>query len=120
MDTLPPFPYSGAMLVDGLGKIIADKLGLDDDEVTPDKHIFDDLAADSLDGVELIMEMEEFLSKSGTEIKIPDDDAAGMGRLRQMAWYAWERLPESAKIGHPPPCWPLSTDEEIEARKKAS
>ena len=39
-------------------KIIADHLGLDLSEVTDDKHIIDDLGADSLHTVELIMEFE--------------------------------------------------------------
>lgn len=51
-------------------KIIADHLGLDLSEVTDEKHLIDDLGADSLHTVELIIEFEnEF------DIEIPDDDA---------------------------------------------
>ena len=50
--------------------IIADKLGVEESEIVPDASFTDDLGADSLDTVELIMEFEnEF------DIKIPDEDA---------------------------------------------
>ena len=51
-------------------KIIADHLGLDLSEVTDDKHIIDDLGADSLDTVELVMAFEEAF-----DVEIPDDKA---------------------------------------------
>ena len=50
--------------------IIVDKLGVDAEEVTPEKSFTNDLGADSLDTVELIMEFER---ESG--ISIPDDQA---------------------------------------------
>ncbi len=50
--------------------IIVDKLGVDEKEVTPDANFTNDLGADSLDTVELIMEFEK---KFG--ISIPDDQA---------------------------------------------
>ena len=50
--------------------IIADKLGLEPSEVTSDASFTDDLGADSLDTVELIMAFE-----SEFDIKIPDEDA---------------------------------------------
>ena len=51
-------------------KIIVDKLEVEASEVTPDANFVNDLGADSLDTVELIMELErEF------DIEIPDDDA---------------------------------------------
>ena len=50
--------------------IIVDKLGVDDSEVTPTASFTDDLGADSLDTVELIMEFEKEF-----DIQIPDDQA---------------------------------------------
>lgn len=50
--------------------IIVDKLGVDAEEVTPEKIFTNDLGADSLDTVELIMEFEKEFG-----ISIPDDQA---------------------------------------------
>lgn len=50
--------------------IIVDKLGVDAEEVTPEKRFNNDLGADSLDTVELIMEFEKEFG-----ISIPDDQA---------------------------------------------
>ena len=47
-----------ATLQDKIRSIIASKLGLDEDEITPDKNLTNDLGADSLDVVELSMETE--------------------------------------------------------------
>ena len=51
-------------------KIVADHLGIDETKVNPDSKFIDDLGADSLDTVELVMAFEE---KFG--IEIPDDAA---------------------------------------------
>jgi acyl carrier protein len=51
-------------------KIIADKLDIEEDKITPESSFLDDLGADSLDIVELIMELEEEFG-----IEIPDEDA---------------------------------------------
>ena len=50
--------------------IIVDKLGVDESEVTNDASFTNDLGADSLDTVELIMELEKEF-----DIQIPDDEA---------------------------------------------
>ena len=51
-------------------QIIVEQLGVDEAEVTPTAHFVDDLGADSLDIVELVMAFEEAF-----EIEIPDEDA---------------------------------------------
>ena len=51
-------------------KIIVDKLGVDESEITPESSFTNDLGADSLDTVELIMEFEKEFS-----VSIPDDEA---------------------------------------------
>ena len=51
-------------------KIIIDQLGVDEAEVTPEAKFIDDLGADSLDTVELVMALEEEFG-----IEIPDEDA---------------------------------------------
>ena len=55
--------------------IIVEQLGVDDKEVVPSANFVDDLGADSLDLVELIMSLEEEFSKSSQKIEIPDEDA---------------------------------------------
>ena len=51
-------------------KIVIDHLGIDESKVTPESKFIDDLGADSLDTVELVMAFEEKFS-----IEIPDDAA---------------------------------------------
>jgi acyl carrier protein len=59
-----------ASILERVQKIIVDKLGVDESEVTPEASFTNDLGADSLDTVELIMEFEnEF------DISIPDESA---------------------------------------------
>ena len=50
--------------------IVVDKLGVDESQVTPEANFTSDLGADSLDTVELIMELEKEFN-----ISIPDDEA---------------------------------------------
>ena len=59
---------------DRVKKIVVEHLGVEEDKVTPDASFIDDLGADSLDIVELVMAFEEEF-----DIEIPDD-AAGRGR----------------------------------------
>ena len=56
--------------------IIVDKLGVDDGEVTNEASFTNDLGADSLDTVELIMEFEKEF-----DLAIPDDEADNGGQL---------------------------------------
>ena len=56
--------------------IIVDKLGVDESEVTNEESFTNDLGADSLDTVELIMELEKEF-----DIQIPDDEAEGIATV---------------------------------------
>ncbi|MBE3093147.1 MAG: acyl carrier protein [Chloroflexi bacterium] len=56
--------------MDKIKKIIVDQLGVDESKITEDSSFVDDLGADSLDIVELIMAFEEEF-----DIEIPDEDA---------------------------------------------
>ena len=57
-------------------RLIVDQLGVDEDQVVPSASFVDDLNADSLDLVELIMSMEEEFSKDGRPpLEISDEDA---------------------------------------------
>tara|TARA_B100000945_G_scaffold13295_1_gene10163 strand:- start:30 stop:260 length:231 start_codon:yes stop_codon:yes gene_type:complete len=55
---------------DKVKDVIIDKLGVEEDSIKTESHFVNDLGADSLDTVELIMEFEEEFG-----IEIPDDDA---------------------------------------------
>ncbi len=57
-------------IAEKIGKIIVDKLGVEENEITPEASFTNDLGADSLDTVELIMEFEKEFN-----ISIPDEDA---------------------------------------------
>ena len=56
--------------LDKVKEVVIDKLGVEEDAIKLEAHVVDDLGADSLDTVELIMELEEEFG-----IEIPDDDA---------------------------------------------
>ena len=64
-----------ATVFDQLKKIIVDQLGVEESEVTPAARFADDLGADSLDLVELIMAIEEHFSTPNLKVEIPDTDA---------------------------------------------
>lgn len=68
--------------------IIIEKLGVEESEVTPEASFTNDLGADSLDTVELIMEFEKEF-----EISIPDDHAENISTVGQAITY----LEENAK-----------------------
>lgn len=68
-------------------KIVAEQLGVDEDEVTPEASFVDDLGADSLDTVELVMAFEEEFG-----IEIPDDDAEKIITVQNSVDYIKERV----------------------------
>jgi acyl carrier protein len=64
-----------ATIFERVKKIIVEQLGVEEDEVAPSANFVDDLGADSLDLVELIMSLEEEFSDSSKKVEIPDEDA---------------------------------------------
>jgi acyl carrier protein len=62
--------------------IIVEQLGVDEDEVKPDASFVDDLGADSLDVVELVMALEEEF-----EMEISDEDAEKLATVKQAIDY---------------------------------
>lgn len=68
-------------------KIIVDKLGVDENEVTPEASFTNDLGADSLDTVELIMEFEKEFNLS-----IPDEQAETITTVGQAIAYLEENV----------------------------
>ena len=75
-----------ASTYDRLKKIVIEQLGVDEAEVNPEASFVDDLNADSLDLVELIMSLEE---EFGTEIS--DEDAEKIRTVGDAAEYIDER-----------------------------
>ena len=63
-------------------KVIVEQLGVKEEEVTNDASFVDDLGADSLDSVELVMALEEEF-----ECEIPDEDAEKIGTVQQAIDY---------------------------------
>ena len=73
-------------VADKVKAIIVEQLGVDEEEVTPDASFVDDLGADSLDTVELVMALEEEF-----ETEIPDEDAEKITTVQQAIDYITER-----------------------------
>jgi len=64
-----------ATVFERVKKIVVEQLGVEEAEVVPTASFVDDLNADSLDLVELIMSMEEEFSGGGKTVEITDEDA---------------------------------------------
>ena len=69
-------------VADKVKGIIVEQLGVDEEEVTPDASFVDDLGADSLDEVELLMVFEEEFG-----LEIPDEDAEKITRVKDAVEY---------------------------------
>lgn len=72
-------------------KIIVEQLGVEENDVNPQTSFVDDLNADSLDLVELIMAMEEEFSKEGKTMEISDEDAEKIVTVQDAVSYIIEQ-----------------------------
>lgn len=72
---------------DKVKDIIADQLGVKKDEIKPDSSFTDDLGADSLDTVEVVMALEEEFG-----IEIPDEDAEKITTVGQSVKYIEDKI----------------------------
>ncbi len=70
------------MVDEKVKEIVAKQLGVDQSEVTPDASFVEDLGADSLDTVELVMAFEEAFN-----IEIPDEDAEKIAKVKDAIDY---------------------------------
>ncbi len=68
-------------------KIVIEQLGVEEAEVVPSANFVDDLGADSLDLVELIMALEEAFSKPDHKLEIPDEDAEKIATIQDAIDY---------------------------------
>ncbi len=72
-------------------KIIIEQLNVEEEQVTPTAHFVEDLGADSLDNVEMVMAFEtEF------EIEIPDEDTEKITNMQEAVAYVHKRAMETA------------------------
>jgi len=76
-----------ATIFERVKKIIIEQLGVEDEEVVPSASFIDDLGADSLDLVELIMSLEEAFSNPSRKVEIPDEDAEKIATVQDAVDY---------------------------------
>ncbi len=74
-------------LIEKIRNLVADQLGVDAGELESGADILDDLGADSLDVVEMVMAIEEEF-----DLEIPDEDAEGMRTLGDVEKYVADRI----------------------------
>lgn len=72
---------------DQITKILVDKLGIAETEVTPEANFIKDLGIDSLDYAELVMEFEQSF-----DIRIPDQDAEQLQTINQAVSYIEKKI----------------------------
>lgn len=80
-----------ATVYERVRKIVVEQLGVDEDEVVPSASFVDDLNADSLDLVELIMSLEEEFSAENRTVEISDEDAEKIVTVQDAVDYIKDR-----------------------------
>ncbi|MBC7087103.1 MAG: acyl carrier protein [Tissierellales bacterium] len=75
------------MVFEKVKHIIADQLGVEEDEITMQTSMMGDLQADSLDAVEIMMALEDEF-----EIEIPDEDAENFKNIGDIVRYIEEKI----------------------------
>ena len=76
-----------ATVYDRVKTIVVDKLGVDEAEVTESASFVENLNADSLDLVELIMAIEEAFSTDDNRVEISDDEAGNIATVKDAVTY---------------------------------
>ncbi len=79
-----------ATIFERLKKIVIDQLGAEEELVVPSASFTDDLNADSLDLVELVMAIEEEFSDDNRELRISDEDAERLKTVQDTVNYLKE------------------------------
>jgi acyl carrier protein len=80
-----------ATVFERVRKIVVEQLGVDEEEVVPSASFVDDLNADSLDLVELIMSLEEEFSAENQAVEISDEDAEKIVTVQDAVDYIKDR-----------------------------
>ncbi len=73
-------------IADKIKKVVVEKLGVTEDQVKPEASFIDDLGADSLDTVELVMALEDEF-----DIEIPDEDAEKLKKVEDVIRYVKDK-----------------------------
>ncbi len=77
-------------------KIVVEQLGVEEAQVTKEASFVDDLGADSLDTVELVMALEEEFSSDDFKFEIPDEEAEKISTVGQAVEYVEKHLPKES------------------------
>lgn len=80
-----------ATVLERLKRVIVEQLGVEEHQVTPTASFVDDLNADSLDLVELIMAIEEEFGTPQNKLDIPDEDAEKIVTVQDVVDYLHDR-----------------------------
>jgi acyl carrier protein len=81
-----------ASVFERVRKIIAEQLGVEEDDIKPNTSFVEDLNADSLDLVELIMSLEEEFGQGGEGFEISDEDAEKIVTVQDAVNYITEHI----------------------------
>ncbi len=76
-----------ATVLERVQKIVAERLGKDESEVTPEASFTEDLEADSLDLVDLILAFQDEFSTKDNPVEISDEDAETLVRVQDAITY---------------------------------
>ena len=76
-----------ATILERIQKVTAEQLGVNEADVVATASFIEDLGADSLDLVELIMSLEEEFSKGGPKLEIPDEDTEKLKTVQNVIDY---------------------------------
>ena len=80
-----------ASIIERVQKVVADRLSVDEAEVIPTAMLAEDLEADSLDLVELIMALEEEFTTDDTPVEISDEDAEKIRSVQDIIDYVTDK-----------------------------
>ena len=80
-----------ASIVERVQKVVADRLSVDEADVVPGAMLAEDLEADSLDLVELIMALEEEFTTDDNPVEISDEDAERIRSVQDIINYIAEK-----------------------------
>lgn len=76
-----------ATILERIQKVTADQLGVNEADVVPTASFVEDLGADSLDLVELVMSLEEEFSDASQKLEIPDEDTEKLKTVQDVIDY---------------------------------